>query len=42
MKESIEVQGVVRGNLSGNVFEPNCPSRMLLDHITSRWGVLVI
>jgi DNA-binding HxlR family transcriptional regulator len=33
---------VARGNPSGSVFEPNCPSRVLLDHVTSRWGVLVI
>ena len=24
------------------MFEPNCPSRVLLDHVTSRWGVLVL
>jgi DNA-binding HxlR family transcriptional regulator len=24
------------------VFDPNCPGRALLDHVTSRWGVLVI
>ena len=42
MKESIQVSALVRGNLSGDVFDPNCPSRVLLDHITSRWGVLVL
>jgi len=42
VKESIEVTGVARGNASGNVFDPNCPSRQLLDHVTSRWGVLVL
>jgi DNA-binding HxlR family transcriptional regulator len=42
MRESIEVEGAKRGNLSGNVFDPNCPSRVLLDHVTSRWGVLVL
>lgn len=42
MKESIEVERTARENLSGEVFEPNCPSRMLLDHVTSRWGVLVL
>jgi DNA-binding HxlR family transcriptional regulator len=26
----------------GNVFVANCPSRVLLDHVTSRWGVLVL
>jgi len=38
--ESIEVDA--RGNLSGGVFDPSCPSRVLLDHVTSRWGVLVL
>lgn len=42
MKESIEARGLASGNLSGNVFEPDCPSRVLLDHITSRWGVLIL
>ena len=42
MAESIKVDGVLAGNPSGNVFEPNCPSRVLLDHVTSRWGVLVL
>ena len=27
---------------SGNVFAANCPSRRVLDHVTSKWGVLVI
>ena len=40
MKESIEVGA--RGMLSGGVFDPSCPSRVLLDHVTSRWGVLVL
>jgi DNA-binding HxlR family transcriptional regulator len=42
MKESAQVTGLARGNLSGNVFDPNCPSRVLLDHVTSRWGVLTL
>jgi DNA-binding HxlR family transcriptional regulator len=42
MKESAQVPGLARGNLSGNVFDPNCPSRLLLDHVTSRWGVLIL
>ena len=24
------------------VFEANCPSRVVLDHVTSKWGVLVL
>jgi DNA-binding HxlR family transcriptional regulator len=42
MKESAQTGGLARGNLSGNVFDPNCPSRVLLDHVTSRWGVLIL
>ena len=26
----------------GGVFESNCPSRVVLDHVTSKWGVLVL
>lgn len=26
----------------GNVLSPDCPSRGVLDHVTSRWGVLVL
>ena len=25
-----------------DTFTPNCPTRVLLDHITSRWGVLIL
>jgi DNA-binding HxlR family transcriptional regulator len=25
-----------------DVFTPDCPTRVLLDHITSRWGVLIL
>lgn len=42
MKESIKARGIVDGNRSGGVFDPNCPSRVLLDHVTSRWGVLAV
>ncbi|SEF18421.1 winged helix-turn-helix transcriptional regulator [Jiangella alba] len=27
---------------AGDVFDPNCPSRGVLEHVTSRWGVLVL
>lgn len=27
---------------SGDVYAPECPSRALLTHVTSRWGVLVL
>ncbi len=26
----------------GDVFEPNCPSREVLKHITSTWGILAL
>ena len=26
----------------GDVYAPDCPSRALLDHVSSRWGVLVL
>ncbi|HEX4093370.1 MAG TPA: helix-turn-helix domain-containing protein [Trebonia sp.] len=25
-----------------DAFEPDCPTRVLLDHVTSRWGVLIL
>lgn len=28
--------------LLGDVYDSNCPSRGVLDHVTSRWGVLVL
>ncbi|MEV6192818.1 helix-turn-helix domain-containing protein [Streptomyces sp. NPDC051920] len=40
MKESAKDLEI--GSPSADVFEPNCPSRALLDHVTSRWGVLVL
>lgn len=27
---------------SGNLFAENCPSRDVLKHVTSRWGVLIL
>ena len=26
----------------GGMFTPNCPTRVILDHVTSKWGVLVL
>jgi DNA-binding HxlR family transcriptional regulator len=26
----------------GNLYDANCPSRIILDHVTSRWGSLVL
>ena len=31
---------LVRGTADG--FSPDCPTRVLLDHITSRWGILIL
>ena len=28
--------------LKGNLYDANCPSRSVLDHVTSRWGSLVL
>ncbi len=28
--------------LQGDVFHTDCPARMVLDHVTSRWGVWVL
>jgi DNA-binding HxlR family transcriptional regulator len=32
----------VFGEGSADVLSANCPSRTLLDHVTSKWGVLVL
>ncbi|WP_377645643.1 winged helix-turn-helix transcriptional regulator [Oryzobacter terrae] len=34
--------GAVRGRAPGAVFAAACPSRVVLDHVTSKWGVLVL
>jgi DNA-binding HxlR family transcriptional regulator len=31
-----------RGETAQPVFAANCPGRVLLDHITSKWGVLIL
>ena len=38
---STEVSGGLAA-LQGDVFDINCPSRGVLEHVTSRWGVLVL
>lgn len=30
------------GTIAGNVFAEKCPSREILNHVTSRWGVLLL
>ena len=41
MDVSVQVSGVERF-FPGEVFQGNCPTRTVLDHVTSRWGVLVL
>ncbi|ADG08846.1 transcriptional regulator [Caulobacter segnis] len=33
---------VVNGGMRGNLMAAACPSREVLNHVTSRWGVLVL
>jgi DNA-binding HxlR family transcriptional regulator len=42
MEVSNEVEWLRAARVSGNVFDANCPSRTVLDHVTSRWGVLIL
>ena len=39
MKVSIEA---ALADARSDAFAPDCPTRVLLDHITSRWGVLIL
>ena len=39
MEVSIKAAAILR---AGSDFPPDCPTRVLLDHITSRWGVLIL
>jgi DNA-binding HxlR family transcriptional regulator len=41
MEVSIEAELLALRGASTS-FEPDCPTRVLLDHITSRWGVLIL
>jgi len=41
MEVSIEV-ALVNVQTGPDTFDPDCPARVLLDHITSRWGVLIL
>lgn len=38
---STQVAGPPRW-MKGDVFDSNCPSRAVLDHVTSKWAVLVL
>ena len=35
---SVQVESL----LPGNTFDKNCPTRAVLDHVTSKWAVLVL
>jgi DNA-binding HxlR family transcriptional regulator len=35
-------QGLLDGWQRGNVLAADCPSRVILSHLTNRWGVLVM
>ena len=40
MTTSTDPEAVSR--FAGRVFEANCPSRVVLEHVTSKWGVLIL
>lgn len=42
MKTTAVKPAALPGNFSDGVFPAGCPSRTVLDHITSKWGVLVL
>ena len=37
-----DAQGLLDGWQSGNVLAADCPSRVVLNHLTNRWGTLVM
>ncbi|MCX6497871.1 MAG: helix-turn-helix domain-containing protein [Arthrobacter sp.] len=41
MKESSNATSL-RASFSDGVFPAGCPSRTVLDHVTSKWGVLIL
>ncbi len=40
--QSTSYASITEALAAGNVFADQCPSRLILNHITSRWGVLVL
>jgi DNA-binding HxlR family transcriptional regulator len=40
--EVSEKVSALRERFASDVFPANCPSRVVLDHVTSKWGVLVL
>jgi DNA-binding HxlR family transcriptional regulator len=41
-RASDAAESVLSGLLTGGVLPAACPSRVVLDHVTSKWGVLVL
>jgi DNA-binding HxlR family transcriptional regulator len=42
MKKNVEPVKLAEQFQRGQVFALECPSRVILNHVTSRWGVLVL
>lgn len=42
MTTALDAQALFAGWQRGNVLAPDCPSRPVLQHLTSRWGALVM
>jgi DNA-binding HxlR family transcriptional regulator len=42
MRTSAKVLTSRQKRRKGNLYDPHCPSRSVLDHVTSRWGSLVL
>lgn len=42
MSDSTTAQDLLDGWKRGNVLAEDCPSRLILSHMTSRWGTLVM
>lgn len=38
----VSTNGVLRRHFPDGVFSQNCPSRTVLEHVTSKWGGLVL
>jgi DNA-binding HxlR family transcriptional regulator len=42
MSPKANAQALIDGWAAGDVMAPECPSRPVLQHLTSRWGTLVM
>lgn len=40
--DTIETATLAERLRRGDLFEPDCPSREVMKHVTSRWGVLIL